>query len=242
MNKRSQVNSSAIIYQSRDIYITIIVFTTSLLATVQAMALPPVASITGPTSGDPLVSISFNASSSSVRSGGISIDRYLWDFGDGTGIVNSFTISTQGHVFTADGNYTVTVAVTDNQGLTDVAAMSIFIGTCPVFGDRANGQILYDTNCKFCHGDQGLGNITGTVDISVTGTDPANIETAITSVALMNGVLPNRTPADLQDMAAYIACGPPSVTMLLKVESGKGTNIPPVTSHPAGGAIYAEDD
>jgi len=58
----------------------------------------------------------FNASSSSPN-GGVII-YYLWDFGDGSPLLNTTNPVTT-HIYTAIGNYTVTLTVKDSEGLTD---------------------------------------------------------------------------------------------------------------------------
>ncbi|MGB9135286.1 MAG: PKD domain-containing protein [Candidatus Bathyarchaeia archaeon] len=71
----------------------------------------PVASFTeSETSVYTGVTITFNASAS-YDSDGYIIDRF-WDFGDGT----NFTGTTVSHVYADDGVYTVTLAVTDDDG------------------------------------------------------------------------------------------------------------------------------
>ena len=87
----------------------------------------PTASITAtPTSGDAPLSVSFNASGSSDPDG--SIVSYDWDFGDGT----TGTGVTPGHTYNNSGNYTASVAVTDDDGATDSASTLIKVTTPPI--------------------------------------------------------------------------------------------------------------
>jgi PKD repeat protein len=59
--------------------------------------------------------LSFNGSNSYDPDDEDNIVSYLWDFGDGT---NS-TMANPTHIYSAVGNYTVTLTVTDNHGDTD---------------------------------------------------------------------------------------------------------------------------
>jgi len=62
------------------------------------------------------VPIAFDASASYDNDGNIT--SYIWDFDDGnTTTVSNYTIS---HVYVAPGNYTVTLTVTDNDGLSGI--------------------------------------------------------------------------------------------------------------------------
>jgi len=65
--------------------------------------------------------ILFNASSSSDPDG--TIIKYFWDFGDGT---NATGITTT-HSYSAAGNYTVTLTVTDDDGATNSANATKFV-------------------------------------------------------------------------------------------------------------------
>ena len=56
-----------------------------------------------------------------------SIVNYCWDFDDGT---NAHTQNAS-HTFTADGSYEVVFAVTDNQGATAIARLSITVNSLP---------------------------------------------------------------------------------------------------------------
>ncbi len=73
---------------------------------------PPVADAGGPYSGYTGQAISFNGSGSYDSDG--SITNYLWDLGDGT-TSNEINPS---HSYSAGGNYSVKLTVTDNGGLT----------------------------------------------------------------------------------------------------------------------------
>ncbi len=66
-----------------------------------------------PSAGSAPLAVTFSGASSSDPDG--SIVGYRWDFGDG-GISNGVGVS---HTYTAAGNYTVTLTVTDDRGATD---------------------------------------------------------------------------------------------------------------------------
>jgi len=83
---------------------------------------PPVANFSC-TPEYPYVSetVTFNASSSYDPDG--SIVTYFWDFGDGTNATGEITT----HIYTDDGTYTVTITVTDNDGLSDITSKGITV-------------------------------------------------------------------------------------------------------------------
>ncbi|KPK38801.1 MAG: hypothetical protein AMJ69_07420 [Gammaproteobacteria bacterium SG8_47] len=72
--------------------------------------------------GDVPLDVAFDGSSSSDGDG--SIASYSWDFGDGA----SGSGANATHQYTSAGNYTVTLTVTDDGGLTDVATMPVSVG------------------------------------------------------------------------------------------------------------------
>ncbi|MCB8977236.1 MAG: PKD domain-containing protein [Ardenticatenaceae bacterium] len=88
---------------------------------------PPTAVIAAtPTSGPSPLTVNFNSSGSSDVDG--SIVSYAWNFGDGR-------TSTQPNPrvrYNANGVYTVTLIVTDDDGATDMATVVITVGSGPV--------------------------------------------------------------------------------------------------------------
>ena len=62
------------------------------------------------------MTVNFDGSTSTTEPGR-TITAYAWNFGDGT----TGTGATPSHVYTAAGNFTVTLTVTDSAGLTDSA-------------------------------------------------------------------------------------------------------------------------
>ncbi|UCD39799.1 MAG: PKD domain-containing protein, partial [Candidatus Bathyarchaeota archaeon] len=77
------------------------------------------------TPNEPLVgqTVTFNASESYDHDG--TITSYAWDFGDGTTLAGTDSVVT--HVYTDDGTYNVTLAITDEDGLTDSTWKTIAI-------------------------------------------------------------------------------------------------------------------
>ncbi|MGB9741472.1 MAG: PKD domain-containing protein, partial [Candidatus Bathyarchaeales archaeon] len=73
--------------------------------------------------------VTFNATESYDPDG--YIVSYTWDFGDGTPNVTTSDPVTN-HTYTTFGDYTVTLTVTDNSGLTGEAASSIHISQHPI--------------------------------------------------------------------------------------------------------------
>jgi len=89
--------------------------------------LPPNAVLTGPTSADTGVSLTFDGSSSADNDGAI-VD-YTFDFGDGT--VLSGTSTSASHTWTATGTWTVTLTVTDDDGATATDTLLVTITEAP---------------------------------------------------------------------------------------------------------------
>jgi PKD repeat protein len=83
---------------------------------------PPVAEANGPYSGAVGGRILFSSAGSMDPDG--TIASYLWNFGDGTPTSNQ---PNPRHVYTAPGNYTATLTVTDNNGATasDTASVTV---------------------------------------------------------------------------------------------------------------------
>jgi len=91
---------------------------------------PPIANFTYtpeyPYVGD---MVTFNASSSSANNG--TIVSYVWDFGDGSPLINETDPITT-HVYTKAENFTVTLTITDNNGLTSAVTRPITVLKTPV--------------------------------------------------------------------------------------------------------------
>lgn len=96
--------------------------TTSILKTVDVARAEPYALFTfSPEFPEPGVSINFNGSASYDLTG--TIDNYLWDFGDG----QTATGATANHSFGAEGNYQVSLTVTNNRGRHDTRSLTIYV-------------------------------------------------------------------------------------------------------------------
>jgi PKD repeat protein len=103
---------------------------------VESNTQPPFAALTGPTVLNEGDSATFSASGSLDPNG--TLVSYAWTFGDGataTGVSPS-------HAFAQDGVYSVTVTVTDNDGLTSTAAQSVTVANVPpVVSPIANASL-----------------------------------------------------------------------------------------------------
>jgi serine protease len=88
--------------------------------------------------------VSFDASGSTDSDG--SIERYEWDFGDGT----AATGETVTHSFDSSGEYTVSLTVTDDAGATDTVAKSITIES-----NSSGGQCGDETKTTTTEGSLG---------------------------------------------------------------------------------------
>ena len=97
----------------------------------------PTASFTAsPTSGEAPLSVSFNGSGSTDSDG--TIATYSWNFGDGaTG--NGVSRS---HTYSAAGNYTATLTVTDDDGATDTSSRLIQVSEPPASNLPPNQPVI----------------------------------------------------------------------------------------------------
>ncbi len=87
-------------------------------------AVPPVAAVQGPGNGFPGEPVFFDASGS--QAGSSPIVSYAWNFGDGTS-AQPGSSPTTAVIYNRAGSYTVTVTVTDQNGLTSSASTQVGI-------------------------------------------------------------------------------------------------------------------
>ena len=103
-----------------------------------------------PLSGDALLNVNFIGSSSTDD---VAITNYSWDFGDG----NVSTDADPSHTYVTGGSYSAVLTVTDTEGATDTATVSITVSTpsscvaldtpwsnVDVGNVSANGNACYD--------------------------------------------------------------------------------------------------
>jgi PKD repeat protein len=96
----------------------------SLGSTGEAINVPPTAELTATASG---LAVAADASGSTDTDG--SIAAYAWDFGDGT--TDSGTEAVVSHTYAAAGTYTVTLAVTDDDGATAEMTRTVEVAAPP---------------------------------------------------------------------------------------------------------------
>ncbi|QRN99952.1 PKD domain-containing protein [Archangium violaceum] len=98
----------------------------SILVTIDPspVKLAPLARLTGPEQAEARQELTFDASSSSDPDG--TLQRYRFDFQDGSPIVEG-TAAQVRHTFAAAGTYTVTLTVTDNDGLTGTTSRTVTV-------------------------------------------------------------------------------------------------------------------
>ena len=89
------------------------------------------------------------------------IVSYEWDFGDGT-TGSGITVE---HVYTAEGEYTITLTVADNGGLTGSDTAIVTISTAPVAPTMHVGDILMSGNCTTYRGPNAWCKAAATVAI-----------------------------------------------------------------------------
>ena len=114
--------------------------TTTIVVNEEVIALAPTAEITANiNSGDAPLPVNFSGSNSSDSDG--TIVSYAWDFGDGStdsGVNASYS-------FTEAGSYTVSLTVTDNDGLTNTATTTIVVNE-EVIALAPTAEITANTN------------------------------------------------------------------------------------------------
>ncbi|UCE95453.1 MAG: PKD domain-containing protein [Candidatus Bathyarchaeota archaeon] len=90
-------------------------------------------------------SVRFDASSSLPGWNGVAeapIVDYTWNFGDGN--ITSTSSATIDHTFTSVANYTVSLTVTDTQGLNDTLEQTVIVSEAPPLIGDVNGDGIVD--------------------------------------------------------------------------------------------------
>jgi hypothetical protein len=106
-------------------------------AAVESNTKPPIAALNGPYTGAEGSAVNMSASASVDLNG--TIASYAWTFGDGS---NGTGVTTS-HTYAQDGDYKVTLKVTDNDGLTDVVTSTVHVNNvAPVVGAVAGASLL----------------------------------------------------------------------------------------------------
>jgi len=85
----------------------------------------PMAIITGPSSGQPMMQLTFDGSTSTPMG---DIKNYQWDFGDGTPSVSGSDKSIVQHTFMTAMSYRVTLTVTDSLGQNATGEKQVVVG------------------------------------------------------------------------------------------------------------------
>jgi len=155
--------------------------------------LPPTVMVGGPYFMQPGDTLQLDASGSSDSDGTIS--RYLWDFGDGSPFATGVTVS---HSYGTEGIYTLTMAATDNDGLTSAVATTVTVSTN---SGTAQGEALYNQHCYACHGPGGSGGIA----VAINGVTVDQINTALATVPNMQSV--SVTADEIVLIQAFLASG-----------------------------------
>src|SRR5689334_14458205 len=106
-------------------------------AAVESNTKPPIAALDGPYTGAEGSAVNMSAGASVDLNG--TIASYAWSFGDGA----TSTGVTASHAYAQDGDYTVTLKVTDNDGLTDVVTSTVHVNNvAPVVAAISGASLI----------------------------------------------------------------------------------------------------
>ena len=155
----------------------------------------PVASLGESYTGTEAQAIRFDASLSSHVE---PITRYIWDFGDGSAVVQD-VIATTTHIYNQPGIYTLTLAVQDANIITGVTSSRVIINAAapPPPPPTTDGPTLYANNCAACHG-----LLASSSKLNKTATQ---IQSAINANTGGMGGLSSLTPTEIQAIADALA-------------------------------------
>jgi PKD repeat protein len=180
------------------------IVTGDLDPTVVAENQPPTADPGGVYSGMVGIDVTFDGSGSSDPDGNIQF--YDWDFGDG----ETATGPMPAHIYTAEGSYTVTLTVTDNDGASDTASTTASIGGV------GNVLPIADAN----------GPYSGTLDLPVSfdGTGSSDPDGTIVSYDWDYGDGTMDIDVGPVPMHTYTATGDYKVTLTVTDDAGDVTS------------------
>lgn len=168
--------------------------TTAEISEPNAQPQPPVADAGGPYSGVAGTAVLFDGSASTDPDG--TIQTYVWDFGDNTSGNGVGPV----HTYAAAGVYTVTLTVTDDQGLTSMAETTTEIAEDVLQEEETTAEGLYDQWCAACHGAQGVGGQAG----DVVGESADDIVEAIEDEKDMAFLADVLSDSDIEAIAEYL--------------------------------------
>lgn len=153
----------------------------------------PVANPGGPYTGTEGQVVSFDASLSNHID---PITRYIWDFGDGSAVVQDVVTSTT-HTYSKPGAYILTLAVQDANTITGVANTTVMIDAFSPPPPPPDGPTLYTNYCASCHGP-----LASSAKLNKTA---AQIQAAIDANTGGMGGLSSLTPTEVQAIADALA-------------------------------------